>query len=323
MKKLDLFILESTFLKLTLIISFFVFATAFIPVLGAIFLILTPFIFFIYGTVNGSIKTTAAFFIALLPLLILHLLYNQYTPFIPILVMGLCGLLIARTTARSKSIEKIITYPSLLILFAICFFFIYSSFEQSITPLEMVHKYVASMIDAAIKSFSQLPFSKEDIDFFKDNQQIYTSTFTQIFPTIIVIVSIFIVWINFLIGKSILIKIGVLRPGLTMYASWHTPDHLIWFFIISGGLNFVPYEEINLVALNLFLSICFIYLLQGLAIISFAFQSKNAPVFFRFLFYFFIAVQQFLVIPIAAAGLFDIWVDFRKFFSKDDTTDIV
>jgi hypothetical protein len=29
------------------------------------------------------------------------------------------------------------------------------------------------------------------------------------------------------------------------------------------------------------------------------------------------------MIPIAAVGLFDIWVDFRKFFRKDQTTGIV
>jgi hypothetical protein len=29
------------------------------------------------------------------------------------------------------------------------------------------------------------------------------------------------------------------------------------------------------------------------------------------------------MIPIATVGLFDIWVDFRKFFRKDEKTEIV
>jgi uncharacterized protein YybS (DUF2232 family) len=108
-----------------------------------------------------------------------------------------------------------------------------------------------------------------------------------------------------------------------MLASWKTPDFFIWFFIISGGLNFIPNGNVKFLALNSFLIICFIYLLQGFAIVSFIFQSKNVPSIFRFLFYFFIAVQQFLMIPIATVGLFDIWVDFRKFFRKDEKTEIV
>jgi len=43
--------------------------------------------------------------------------------------------------------------------------------------------------------------------------------------------------------------------------------------------------------------------------------------FFRYLYYFLIAVQQILMIPIALIGLFDIWFDFRKFNSKKQATD--
>ncbi|MDD5524767.1 MAG: DUF2232 domain-containing protein, partial [Smithella sp.] len=71
---------------------------------------------------------------------------------------------------------------------------------------------------------------------------------------------------------------------------------------------------------NIFLVTSFIYLLQGLAIVSFFFQKKNVPFFFRYLFYFLIAVQQILMIPIVAIGLFDIWIDFRKYFQKDQAT---
>jgi len=280
-------------------------------------------ILFVLGTINGEIKTATAFFISCLLLSILSLSFLQGNPLLPIVTMGLSGLLIARITTRNKSAEKVIAYPALLIIAAICFFFIYSSFEQSVHPWQFVQKYVASIIDANIKLYSQLPLAKEDIDFIKDNQQSITVFFTRIFPSLIVIISVFIVWMNVLIGKNVLSNASIPRTNLTMLASWKTPDFFIWIFIISGGLNFIPNDDINFLALNLFLIICFIYLLQGFAIISFIFQSKNVPIFFRFLFYFFIAIQQFLMIPIATAGLFDIWVDFRKFFRKDQTTDTV
>lgn len=323
MKKLDLLILKSSFIKHLLIITFFVFSVAFIPFLGSFCLILFPMILFVLGTINGEVKTAMAFFISCLLLLILSLLLHQGNPLLPIVTMGLSGLFMARIATRNKSVEKVIAYPALLIIAAICFYFIYSSFEQSVHPWQFIQKYVASIIDANIKLYSQLPLAKENIDFIKDNQQGIIIAFTRIFPSLIVIITVFIVWMNVLIGKYFLSKAGIPRSNLTILASWKTPDFFIWIFIISSGLNFVPHDDINFLALNLFLVICFIYLLQGLAIISFIFQSKNVPVFFRFLFYFFIAIQQFLMIPIAIAGLFDIWVDFRKFFRKDQTTAIV
>ena len=323
MKKFDFLILKNTFSKQLLFITFFVFSAAFIPFLGSFCLILLPMILFVLGTINGEIKTATAFFISCLLLSILSLSFLQGNPLLPIVTMGLSGLLIARITTRNKSAEKVIAYPALLIIAAICFFFIYSSFEQSVHPWQFVQKYVASIIDANIKLYSQLPLAKEDIDFIKDNQQSITVFFTRIFPSLIVIISVFIVWMNVLIGKNVLSNASIPRTNLTMLASWKTPDFFIWIFIISGGLNFIPNDDINFLALNLFLIICFIYLLQGFAIISFIFQNKNVPIFLRFLFYFFIAIQQFLMIPIATAGLFDIWVDFRKFFRKDQTTDTV
>jgi uncharacterized protein YybS (DUF2232 family) len=280
-------------------------------------------ILFTLSIINGEFKTATAFFISCLLLFVLFLLLNQGNPLLPIVTMGLTGLLIARLATLNKSVEKVIAYPALLIIAAICFYFIYSAFTQSIHPWQFVQKYVASIIDANIKLYSQLPLAKEDIDFIKSNQQSITVGFTLIFPSLIAIISIFIVWLNVLIGKNVLSCAGILRPNLTTLAGWKAPDFFIWIFIISGGLNFVPNEDINFFALNLFLIICFIYLLQGFAIVSFIFQSKNVPIYFRFLFYFFIGVQQFLMIPIATAGLFDIWVDFRKFFRKDETTDIV
>ena len=323
MKKLDLLILKSTFIQQLLILTFFIFSAVFIPFLGSFFIILLPMIIFVLGTINGEIKTATAFFISCLLLLTLSLLLHQGNTLLPIVTLGFSGLCIVRIATRNKSAEKVIAYPALLIIAAICFYFIYSSFEQSVHPWQLIQKNVASIIDANIKLYSQLPLAKEDIDFIKDNQNNITIAFTRIFPSLIVIISVFIIWINVLIGKNVLRKAGIPRPNLAMLASWKTPDFFIWIFIVSGGLNFFPNENINFLALNLFMVICFIYLLQGLAIISFIFQSKNVPVFFRFIFYFLIAVQQFLMIPIVGAGLFDIWVDFRKFVRKDQKTDIV
>ena len=323
MEKTDSLILKSSIIKQLLIIIFFVFSAALIPFVGSFCLILLPMIIFSLAAINGEFKTATAFFISCLLIFILFLLMQQSNPLFPIATMGLTGLLIRRLSILNKSVEKVIAYPALMIIAAICFYFIYSGFTQSMHPWQFVQKYVASLVDANIKLYSQLPLAKEDIDFIKSNQQSITSGFTMIFPSLIAIISIFIVWVNILIGKNVLNNAGVLHPNLTMLAGWKAPDFFIWTFIISGGLNFIPNEDINFIALNSFLIICFIYLLQGFAIISFIFQSKNVPIYFRFLFYFFIAVQQFLMIPIAATGLFDIWIDFRKFFRKDQTTDIL
>ena len=311
---------NNPFLKLLLIISSFVFAIAFIPVIGSICLLLLPMILFFNGSVNDKTKTAAAFLIPLSLLFILSTLLHLNLPTIAIFTMGMAGLLIAQIAAQNGSIEKIIIYPALFIVAAICFYFIYAGFALSVNPWQIVEKYITATIQENVKFYSQLPLNAEDIKFIKDNEKTIIDGFTQIFPSLVIISSMLIIWANFLLGKQILGKAGITWPKFTKLTRWKSPEFIIWIFIISGGLFFVPYKDINIFSLNIFLVTCFIYLLQGLAIVSFLFQSRKVPLFFRYLFYFFIAVQQFLMIPIIAIGLFDIWIDFRKYFQKDQTT---
>ena len=320
MKKFSIPFPNNHFLKLLLIISSFVFATAFIPVIGSICLVFLPMILFLNGTVNDKTKTAAAFLIPFSLLLLLSTLLHLNLPTIAIFTMGVAGLFIAQIAAQNGSVEKIIIYPALFIIASICFYFIYGGFVLSVNPWQLVVKYIATTIEENIKLYSQLPLKTEDINYIKDNEKNIIDGFTQIFPSLIIITSTLIVWANFLLGKQILGKAGITWPNLPALARWKAPELIIWIFIISGGLFFVPHKDINFFSLNIFLVACFIYLLQGLAIVSFFFQNRKVPLFFRYLFYFLIAVQQFLMIPIIAVGLFDIWIDFRKYFQKDQTT---
>ena len=307
-------------LKLLLIISSFVFAIAFIPVIGSFCLLLLPMILFFNGTVNDKTVTTAAFLIPLSLLFILSTLFHLNLPTIVIFSMGMTGLLLVRIAAHSDSIEKIIIYPALFIIAMVCFYFIYGGIALSVNPWQLVEKYITAIVQENVKLYSQLPLKSEDINFIKDNEINIIDGFIQIFPAMVIISSTLIIWANFLLGKQMIGKAGIIWPKFTGLARWKSPDFMIWIFIISGGLFFVPYKNINIVGLNIFLVTCLIYLLQGLAIVSFLFQSRKAPLFLRYLFYFFVAVQQLLMIPIIAIGLFDIWIDFRKYFQKDQTT---
>jgi len=312
--------LDISFLKLLFFVAALVFAVAFVPFVGSVFLVLLPMVLFFNGTVNGHFKTTIAFLISFLMLFFISALLHFDAPVVAIFTMGMAGLLIAQLTLKNRSVEKIIIYPSLFIIAAICVFFIYGASVLSMNPWQLVGKYIAEAVEENIKIYSHLPFKTEDINFFKDNKQNIINGLTEIFPAMVVITATLVVWANFLLGKRILGRNGIIWPQLTALVAWKAPEFIVWIFIISGGLFFIQNKDITFYSSNIFLVTCFVYLLQGLAIVSFFFQSKNIPLFLRYLFYFLIAVQQFLMIPIVAIGLFDIWVDFRKYFQKDQAT---
>jgi uncharacterized protein YybS (DUF2232 family) len=47
-------------------------------------------------------------------------------------------------------------------------------------------------------------------------------------------------------------------------------------------------------------------------VVGYFFKIKRIPFFFKILFYVLILIQQYLLLVVAALGLFDLWADFRK-----------
>jgi uncharacterized protein YybS (DUF2232 family) len=320
LKTFTVFIPNSPFSRILLITSFFVFAAAFVPVVGLVFLIFLPLLTLFYSVAAGKAKTTIAFLIPVLPVFLISHLWQLNAPYLMILTMGVAGLAGAAIALKNGSVEKTVIYPALIIIGVICAYFLYAGFALSINPWHLVQQFVTQTVEQNISIYGQLPLDKEDIDLIKNNKLIFINLFTGIFPALAIIGSVAIVWINVLMAKDMLRRAEFFLPRLDKLSRWSAPGFIIWIFIAAGGLLLLPVEQIRFLSLNILIVTCFIYLLQGFAIISSLFQNKNVPIFFRYLFYFLIAVQQFIMIPIVVAGLVDIWVDFRRFFQKDQTS---
>lgn len=95
-------------------------------------------------------------------------------------------------------------------------------------------------------------------------------------------------------------------------ARWSAPEWLIWVFLVAGFGIFAPLPEVRIAALNGFVCLAAIYLCQGLAIMSFYFRVLAMPRFARILIYLITAVQPVLAALVSVAGIFDLWVDFRR-----------
>ncbi len=320
MKTSGSFFLHNPFLRILLIIFFSVAAAAFVPIFGSIFLLFLPLLLFFCGVSKGMVKSSGALLISLLPLFLLSHFFQFDTLYLAILTTGIAGILIAALVFKNVSIEKTVLYTSLFIITSICAYFVYGGYSQNINPWHLVQKFVTQTVEENIKMYSLLTTDKDYINFINDNKQTIINFFTGIFPSLVIVASAFIVWINMLMGRDLLHRQSILFPQLEGLSRWKAPEFMIWIFIVSCALLFVPFEQIIIFSRNILIVTCFVYLLQGFAIISFLFQNKKVPYFFRYLFYFLIAVQQILMIPIMVAGIFDIWIDFRRFFQKDETT---
>lgn len=107
------------------------------------------------------------------------------------------------------------------------------------------------------------------------------------------------------------------RPGLgyTLFnglTKWRAPEWMIWLLLATGFGLFIPFAPAKLVASNGFLCVAAIYFCQGLAIMAYYFQALAMPTAARGLIYLITFVQPVLAGLVCLAGVFDLWVDFRR-----------
>lgn len=318
MINLNLFSSNSPLIRLVLVFTFFM-AAALIPFVGVIFLVMLPQVMFVLCLQNDQRKTVTAFLIPLIAFFMILALMKAIVPALALGAMGLAGWAMARSVREQYTLETLVLLPSFILLGVLTFYFIFGGIQLSISPWQLIQKHIQEAVELNISLYSRLPLSPDEIKSIQDGKDSVIRLFSKIFPALCAIAVLFTVWINLLTAKRILMKTGIVPPQLANLSEWKTPVWLIWIFLAAGALILIPPTLISFAGINLFLSISFIYLLQGFAIVSFFFEQKNISPFFRSLFYFFIAIQQILMIAITIVGFFDIWIDFRKYFRNDQT----
>ncbi|MEE9910357.1 MAG: YybS family protein [Deltaproteobacteria bacterium] len=300
----------------------FVSAASLVPFVGLVALLLLPLVLYVLSMRNDPMRVLVAFLTALVVFLVILSFMHAVLPVLAMAAAGLAGLLMAWTARKNYSIEFVVLLPALVFLCAMAIYFVFGGMQLSISPWQLVERHITEAVDMNIKLYSQLPLGPDEIKSIQESKPAVVQLFTRLFPALCAIAALFTVWLNTLIGNRLLRQYGVIPPKLSALSEWKAPNGLVWFFIAGGGLGFIPHIPLSFAGINVFLVAAFIYLLQGLAIVSFFFQSKDISLFFRWLFYFLIAIQQILMIAITAVGFFDIWIDFRKYFRKNQTTDL-
>jgi uncharacterized protein YybS (DUF2232 family) len=109
------------------------------------------------------------------------------------------------------------------------------------------------------------------------------------------------------------------RVGYLLFgdlARWSAPEWLVWVLIATGFLtafgSYITMGPINTIALDCFLCVAAVYFCQGLAIMAFYFRLLAMPPLARSLIYFVTLVQPVLAALVCMAGIFDLWIDFRR-----------
>jgi uncharacterized protein YybS (DUF2232 family) len=309
-------ILKSEFLRGIIISSFVFLVVSSTPIVGSIGLIFIPLPILYYYSKLDRTQGLVVFVASLLVLVISYKLLDLKVNFPFFFLLGSLGLILSEILRKNYSIEKTVFHSTVALLTLGFAVLIYYNVKTGRTPWGLIEFYISESIQENIRLYSQLDISSEQVNLIKENADRIREGIISLFPALVLISTSFIVWLNILAGKVIFQRRGLWYPDFGNLACWKVADWMIWFLILSGGLFLVTAGMIKIVALNLLIVFLFIYMFQGLAIISFFFKKKNVPEFIRIICYFLIFGQQFLLLLVVGLGLFDIWLNFRKLDKK-------
>ena len=297
-------------------VGFFLVASTWIPIIGPFISLLSPFPLLYYSTKLGLGQAVKLALISTLAVGLFVKILGHPQLVIFVLEFSILGIVLSEILKRKYGIGKTILLGTLCMFFIGFSFLFFIALSKNMGPAEMMLGYLKEHLETSIRTYEEMGASQENIADFKLFGTAFVETVSKIYPSLMIIGTAFIVWLNVILAK-LLFRIGKLEyPDFGPMDHWRTVDTLVWGAIAAGFALFLPSESIQLLATNTLIIIMVVYLFQGLAIALFFINKYHAPVWVRVGIYFLIIIQQLFWVVLSLAGLFDQWIDFRKIHKR-------
>ncbi|WP_299983464.1 DUF2232 domain-containing protein [Desulfobacula sp.] len=222
------------------------------------------------------------------------------------------GFFLGEFIEKHLTIEKIMLYTGLAVLGTCGAVLLIYSLTQAQGIEQLISNYVSRYQALSTQLFSESAQLYPEIKVDQQMLEKASSLFVMIFPGIFINSYLIMVWLNILFIKKLLLKRGIIIKSIENLNQWKAPDYLVFGVIALSVLIFLPVDMLKLLSVNCLIILMFVYFFQGIAVVSFFFQKKNAPFALKFFFYILIAIQPLFMFLVIGFGLFDTWINFRK-----------
>ena len=232
------------------------------------------------------------------------------------LEFAVIGLIIAEIFRRELSFGLTILSGTLFMLLIGAVFLFFVGITKNSGPVDLILGYFKANLNKTVVFYEEMGLAPEKVTQIKELGKMINDLISRTYPSLIVIGTGFVIWMNIVISRPIF-KLGRIRyPDLGRTDLWQAPDILVWGVIASGFSLFLHSTGIRFIALNCLIILAVIYVFHGLSIILFFFNKHKVPMWMRIGTYTIIIIQQIFLIVLALGGLFDQWIDFRKIHRK-------
>jgi uncharacterized protein YybS (DUF2232 family) len=296
--------------------SLFFLFSAFLPIIGFVFSLFIPLPVLFYRTKLGR---KWGLYVPLGTLLLITLVAGRISVdmlyFSGLLILGFS---LSEFFEKKLSVEATVLGTCGVVLASglIGLMAFSASAGQSLAAYVSAH--VAHNLELTLTLYEKLGVSQEAITLVSNSMDQIRFVMLRILPALTIMSALFVCWLNIIAAKPVLTGRALPYPDFGPLNLWRAPDPIIWILIGSGLAMLLPGKGVKLIGVNGLLVVLTIYFFQGMAIVSFYFEKKGMPRFFRIMLYTLIALQQVLLLIVIGLGVFDLWLNFRKIGIKQD-----
>jgi uncharacterized protein YybS (DUF2232 family) len=303
----------------TAVTSLVFLAVVYLPLIGFFCLPALPVLTFYYRIVLG--RKTGAIIPAITGLVII-VVFNGVRP--DTLVLGgllLLGWMLAELTEQGLTIEQIVGFGCSSVFLAGFFgLIIYGNLTgRALVP--MTSAYINENLALSLQAYSEMGLPAERVQAISESLDTIGHVLVRILPALCAAGTLIMGWLTILFARMVMTKKGLGFPDLGRLNRWQAPDMLVWGVIGGGLMLLLPQTAARIIGGNLMIVLGTIYLLQGLAIMSFYFEQKALPAALMVMLYGLVVFWQPLLLGIIGLGFFDMWADVRRLQrpTTDDT----
>ena len=187
---------------------------------------------------------------------------------------------------------------------------------MGINPLTVQLAATGQALEQALAIYQTLGFTAEQLQAIRTTMETTIGLLKYIMPAGFALASVVDTYLNYLIAKKILARLGNPQPDFLEFRLWQILGYILWIYGVSLLLvtfyNQQPDNLLYLIGVNLQMVTNVILLIQGLSIVYYYIHYKNWPNFLKSLIVILLFSSQFLVQVIVLMGAFDVVFDYRR-----------
>lgn len=291
-------------------------ASLYLPIIGFISTVLMPLPILLYRSKLG--RKTGAIVPCLTFIVMVILLDRGSMDLLLFTELLLLGFVLSELIEINISIEKTILYACGVILgTGVLGLFFYGAITDK-GMVSIISTYVTRNLEMTLALYENMGVSEKSLDLISGQFDRIHYVMVRIIPALVFSFTLFVAWASLLLAKPMLTRRALFFPDFGSLNLWKAPDYLVWVIIGSCVTLLLGDGMLRTLGLNGLIISVAIYLLQGIAIVTFYFDKIGFPRIIRIVLYSLIAMQHLILFGVIGLGFFDMWVNFRRLGKKEE-----